>query len=225
MELIIFTLLGFGFLLGLKHALEADHVVAVSTIISQTKNFKKSLVLGASWGIGHTTTLFILGIFVLVFKLNIPEKFSLGFELLVGFILLMLGVEILYKQFIKKKHKHTHKHKNLSHLHEHTHKKSSEHNHNHKSFLLGMFHGLAGSGALMLLVIASINSVMQGLIFILIFGFGSILGMVLVSGLIATPIIFTPKADKIERIIQIIAGCLSILIGIVLITNILPNLL
>jgi len=212
MELIIFTILGFGFLLGLKHALEADHVVAVSTIISQTKNFKKSLVLGASWGIGHTITLFILGIFVLVFKLNIPEKFSLGFELLVGFILIVLGIEILYKQFIRKEH-------------EHTHKNSSKHNHNHKSFLLGLLHGLAGSGALMLLVITSINSITQGLIFILIFGFGSILGMVLVSGLIATPIIFTPKADKIERIIQIITSFLSILIGIILITNILPNLL
>ena len=130
--------------------------------------FKKSLVLGASWGLGHTVTLFFLGILILVFKLNISEKFSLSFELLVGFILMGLGVEILYKQFIKKEHKHTHKHKNISHLHEHTHRKSFKHNHNHKSFLLGLLHGLAGSGALMLLVIASINSIMQGLIFIFV---------------------------------------------------------
>ena len=221
MELIIFTIFGFGFLLGLKHALEADHVVAVSTIISQTKNFKKSLILGASWGIGHTITLFFLGLLILVFKVNIPEKFSLSFELFVGIILIWLGIEILYKQLIKKEHKHLHKHNNISHVHEHTHKKSFKHNHHHKSILLGLVHGLAGSGALMLLVIASINSIMQGLMFILIFGFGSIVGMFFISGLIATPFIFTSKVKGLERIIQIVAGCLSILIGIILITKIL----
>ncbi|MAG78597.1 urease accessory protein UreH [archaeon] len=227
MELIstyIFTILGFGFLLGLKHALEADHVVAVSTIISQTKNFKKSLVLGASWGIGHTTTLFIIGILILIFKINIPEKFSLSFELIVGIILIGLGIEILYKKLIRREHIHEHKHKNIIHEHKHSHIKSYEHNHNHKSFLLGLVHGLAGSGVLMLLVIASINSIMQGLFFILIFGFGSIIGMLFVSGIIAIPFIFTSKINRLEKILQIIAGSLSILIGIIIITKILPNL-
>jgi sulfite exporter TauE/SafE len=213
MELVIFTIFGFGFLLGLKHALEADHVVAVSTIISQTKSFKKSLALGFSWGMGHTMTLLLVGLLILIFRVNIPENFSLGFEFLVGVILIGLGVEILYKKLIRRGHEHLHKHGKVVHSHEHSHEKSPKHNHHHKSFLLGLVHGLAGSGALMLLVIASINSAIQGVAFILVFGFGSIFGMLFVSGLIAAPFIFTSRINRLERVLQIVAGGLSVVIG------------
>jgi len=228
MELILaylFTIFGFGFLLGLKHALEVDHVVMVSTIISQTKNFKKSLLLGASWGIGYTATLFIVGLLILVFKINIPYQIALSFEFIVGLVLIGLGLEILYKKLIsKKEHKHIHNHNNFVHTHAHIHKDLSQHNHNHRSFLLGLIHGLAGSAVLMLLVLASINSVMQGLIFILVFGFGSILGMLLVSGIITIPFVFTHKVILLDKILQIITGILSISVGIVIIMKILSDL-
>lgn len=87
----LITLFGLGFILGLKHALDADHIVAVSTIVSQTKSLKKSSLLGAIWGMGHTTTLFLVGLAILGFKLTLPYKLALSFEFLVGIILVILG--------------------------------------------------------------------------------------------------------------------------------------
>lgn len=94
------TLLGLGFILGLKHALDADHVVAVSTIVSQVRGLKKSSLIGAIWGVGHTTTLLLVGLVILIFKLVIPNKVALFFEILVGFVLVILGIGVLITETI-----------------------------------------------------------------------------------------------------------------------------
>src|SRR3989338_3772304 len=98
---------GFGLLLGVKHAIEADHVIAVSTIVSEQRSPSKAALVGTYWGVGHTTTLFIVGIVTLLLKVSIPERISLLLELLVGFMLIILGTKSILKRNISY---HTHIH-------------------------------------------------------------------------------------------------------------------
>lgn len=211
------TLLGLGFILGLKHALDADHVVAVSTIVSQVRGLKKSSLIDAAWGVGHSTTLLLVGLVILIFKLVIPNKVALFFEILVGFILMILGIGVLIKAIKEKIHLHKHKHDNTVHTHFHSHKESPSHIHMHKSFMVGMAHGLAGSAALMLLVLTTVKSVSWGLSFILIFGAGSILGMFILSGILSLPFLLTAKFEKIHNNIKILVGIISIILGFTII--------
>src|SRR3989338_8952425 len=98
------TSLGLGFILGLKHALDADHVVAVSTITSQTNSLRKASVLGVAWGIGHTITLLLSGLLILLLKLTIPEKLALSFEFIVGIVLAFLGTDVILKAIRERQH-------------------------------------------------------------------------------------------------------------------------
>lgn len=209
----LITLFGLGFVLGLKHALDADHVVAVSTIVSQTKSLKKSLLAGAIWGVGHTITLLLVGLVILIFKLTIPDKLALSFELIVGVVLVVLGVDVLRKVIREKVHLHEHQHGSSVHTHLHPHKESWSHDHTHRSFVVGMIHGLAGSATLMLLVLTTVGSVFQGLLYILIFGVGSIIGMLIVSGIIGFPFLLLAKFGKINDSVKILAGTISIVLG------------
>lgn len=209
----LITLFGLGFVLGLKHALDADHVVAVSTIVSQTKSLKKSLLAGAIWGVGHTITLLLVGLVILIFKLTIPDKLALSFELIVGVVLVVLGVDVLRKVIKEKVHLHEHQHGSSVHTHLHPHKESWSHDHTHRSFVVGMIHGLAGSATLMLLVLTTVRSVFQGLLYILIFGVGSIIGMLIVSGIIGFPFLLLAKFGKINNSVKILAGTISIVLG------------
>lgn len=209
----LITLFGLGFVLGLKHALDADHVVAVSTIVSQTKSLKKSLLAGAIWGVGHTITLLLVGLVILIFKLTIPDKLALSFELIVGVVLVVLGVDVLRKVIKEKVHLHEHQHGSSVHTHLHPHKESWSHDHTHRSFVVGMIHGLAGSATLMLLVLTTVRSVFQGLLYILIFGIGSIIGMLIVSGIIGFPFLLLAKFGKINNSVKILAGTISIVLG------------
>ncbi len=209
----LITLLGLGFVLGLKHAFDADHIVAVSTIVSQTKSLNKSSLAGAMWGVGHTTTLFFVGLVILIFKLTIPEKLALSFEFIVGVVLVVLGLDVLRKVIKEKVHLHKHQHGDSVHTHLHPHKESPLHDHTHKSFVVGTIHGLAGSAALMLLVLTAVKSIFQGLLYILIFGVGSIVGMLIVSGIIALPFLLSAKFDKINKIVKIFSGTISIVLG------------
>ena len=209
----LILLFGLGLALGLKHALDADHISAVSTLVGQTTSIKKSSTLGFFWGAGHTTTLFIFGLLVLVFKLRIPDKMAVSFELLVGVLLVFLGVNVLLKIRREKIHIHSHEHGGDKHMHLHSHKDAKIHNHKHLSFLVGMLHGLAGSGALMLLVFATTSSILEGLLFVIIFGIGSTIGMLLISSLISLPFIFSKQLPIIDYWGRAMAGILSILIG------------
>lgn len=208
------TLLSLGFILGLEHAFDADHLAAVSTLISKHKNLKTASILGAIWGLGHTTTLFIVGAFIMVLKITIPEKIALSLEFIVAIVIVILGISVIKNLFVNKKHVHTHTHEGNSHIHGHSHKQTKSHNHSHKSFIVGMIHGMAGSAALMLLVLSTIKSTLLGLIYILVFGIGSVVGMTLASTLISLPFIVTAKKISLwnERI-RWATGVFSILFG------------
>ena len=217
--------LGLGFILGLKHALDADHVVAVSTIVSEHKSLSKSSLIGAFWGLGHTASLFLIGLVVILLRLTIPPKLALLMELGVAIMLVLLGSNIIWKFFKGKRiHVHTHEHDGLAHTHIHLHEgKEETHEHNHliklgsKPFLVGMVHGVAGSAALMLLVLTTIPSPLAGLLYILIFGIGSVGGMLIMSSLISLPFVFTANRFAVtnERI-KALAGVLSITFGLFL---------
>ena len=214
-----------GLVIGLKHAFEPDHIAAVSTQISIQKNnsqslkqrimegaFKSSLI-GAIWGAGHTTTLVLIGLLVYVLSINIPEVFFSGSEFLVGIMLIFLAFTTLSnKKLFKIKHMHPHTHES-SIVHTHSHEHNGIHKHTHKSYLIGCIHGLAGSGALVVVTAAALNSIQEVLSFILIFGFGSVIGMVLVSSLIGIPFALSKKISSLNQTLRFVTAAVSLLIG------------
>jgi high-affinity nickel permease len=215
-----FTVLFIGLLFGLKHAVEADHLAAVTTIVSERKNLFASSLVGGLWGIGHTISLFLVGLLVIFLKVNITESVEAKLEAVVGVMLVLLGLNALRKLFFSEKsHAHTHEHDGHKHIHIHTHEKNPNekwhHNLSPRSVFIGMIHGLAGSAALMLLVIPTIKDSFLAVFYILVFGVGSIIGMMLMSFLIGLPFHFT--ADKLlnlNKIIRFCAGVFSFGLGI-----------
>lgn len=216
---------GLGLLLGIQHALDPDHLIAVSTIVSEHKSFKWASLIGAFWGLGHTTTLFIVGLLVIGLRLTIPPEVAGGLELLVAAMLIVLGINVLRRAFgAERVHLHTHSHNPEVHTHVHAHENpKQDHAHAHqfktmrRPFIVGMVHGLAGSAALMLLVLSTIDSPLGALAYIVIFGLGSVGGMLLLSGIISVPFVLTSQRfSAMNRSIRIIAGLASIFFGMVL---------
>ena len=225
MEASLFAAFGLGLLLGVQHALDPDHLIAVSTIVSEQRNFKWASLIGAFWGLGHTTTLFIVGLLVIGLRVTIPPRLGSGLELLVALMLVILGVNVLRKSFgAERVHLHAHSHSPEIHTHFHVHENpKQDHGHNHpfkamrRPFIVGMVHGLAGSAALMLLVLSTIESPLGGLLYIVIFGLGSVGGMLLLSGIIGLPFILTAQRFSLmNRWIRLVAGFASIGFGLFL---------
>ena len=222
-----FAVLGIGLLFGLKHATEVDHVVAVSTIVSQHRNVWRSTLVGALWGAGHTAALLITGVFVLTLKIAIPERVSTWLEFCVALMIIGLGATALWRALRKRGdvHVHEHTHGGVSHVHVHFHEPQTRHDvrraHTHaitqiglKPILIGAMHGLAGSGALTLLVLTQINSTWMGLLYLAVFGVGSIAGMLLMSGLIGLPFALTSrKLTSLHHRLQTAAAVLSLAFG------------
>ena len=218
-ELSTFSVLAIGFALGLQHATEADHLAAVSTIVSEKKNIFTASIVGGLWGIGHTISLFAVGVLVIFLKLQISESLEAKLEGCVGVMLVVLGLNALRKLFqASKVHVHTHEHGGHTHTHIHAHgSKTAEESHHSlspRSVLIGMVHGLAGSAALMLLVVPTISSPSIALLYILIFGVGSIGGMMAMSFLIGLPFHFTAgRFDVLNKGIRLVAGIFSFGLG------------
>ncbi|CAN5760311.1 hypothetical protein BH20ACI4_BH20ACI4_34380 [soil metagenome] len=220
-------ILGLGFVLGLKHATEADHLAAVSTIVSERKSLWSSAFIGGIWGLGHTIALFIAGVFVLLLNFRISERTERILEFGVGIMLVLLGLNVLRKILQGGRlHFHTHEHGERAHVHPHIHapghKDEPEAHHGFKfsprSLVIGMIHGLAGSAALMLLIIPTIESRAVGLLYIVIFGIGSIGGMMLMSFLVGLPFHLTSKNfNRLNYTLQSVAGFASVGIGLYII--------
>ena len=229
-SLSMLTVLGIGLVFGLKHATEVDHVVAISTIVSRNKNVFHSAIVGALWGMGHTASLLIVAAIVLSLRIAIPERVSGWLEFGVAIMIICLGISALRRSLRKNTeiHVHKHSHDGLSHTHVHFHEKETKHEpathsqHSHvvsrlgwKPVLIGMMHGLAGSGALTLLVLTQISSSWIGFFYVATFGLGSIAGMLLMSGLIGLPFALTSqKLTQVHQGIQTVAAVLSICFGI-----------
>src|SRR5947208_9547064 len=176
-EASIFSVLAFGFVLGLQHATEADHLAAVSTIVSEKKNLLTASFVGGLWGIGHTISLFVVGILVIFLKLELSDTTQARLEACVGVMLVLLGLNVLRKLFRGEKiHVHVHDHDGHRHAHVHSHEaeatERSHHRLSPRSVFVGMVHGLAGSGAFMLVVLPSIPSTALAIAYIIIFGIG-----------------------------------------------------
>jgi hypothetical protein len=221
MEPNVLTTLAIGFFLGMEHALDADHVVAVSTMVSQHRSLRHASLVGAVWGLGHTTTLFLVGLAVILFRLRIPERLAHSMEFAVGLVLVALGASIVRGYFRGQVHAHPHRHGGDTHLHFHSHAVAPGHDHEHpllqhrRSLLVGMVHGLAGSAALMLLVLATIRTPMLGLLYILVFGAGSILGMLGISTLLGVPCALTAeRSAAIHHRLRIAVGSVSVAYGV-----------
>ncbi len=225
-------ILTLGLAVGLQHAFEPDHVSAVTTQISKRKykiqtvkqlikeSTFKSSILGALWGAGHTTTLVIIGLLLFVFSINIPSNVFLGFEFIVGMMLVFLAITTFSnKKLFKLKHAHPHVHSNGT-LHIHPHNHDREHKHTHKSYLIGCIHGLAGSGSLVVLMASTLGDIETVLSFILIFGIGSVIGMTIISSLIGLPFAFTNKFGTTSKALRYIACTASLLIGVNIIYDI-----
>lgn len=231
-EILLFStstaaILGLGFTLGLKHAVEADHLAAVSTIVTERRSLLSSAIVGGVWGLGHTISLLIAGAFVLLLNFQISEQTERMLEFGVGIMLFLLGLNVLRKLVAGETlHFHRHEHGARAHAHPHLHEPGATdepHSHHGLSFspralIIGMIHGLAGSAALMLLVIPTIESRPMGLLYIVIFGIGSIGGMMLMSFLVGLPFTLTAlRFNRFNRLLQSIAGLASIGLGLFII--------
>lgn len=217
------TVLGLGLVLGLRHALDSDHLAAVSTILAQRPSFRASGMIGFSWGLGHTAVLLVVGAAVLVLRVSIPESVALASEFGVGAMLVFLGAVLAVRLVRERWHVHRHDHDDEQHLHLHSHALVEDHGHGHwwrdsiRPFGIGMVHGLAGSAALLLIVLSSARSVSEGLLYIVVFGVGSILGMVLVGMVVSLPVLWSLNLGRpVFLAVQGLACVGSIAIGLMM---------
>ena len=219
-------LLGLGLILGLRHALDPDHIAAVSTIVSESRSVRRSSLIGTCWGLGHTMSLLVAGVLVIALKIQISDRLALWMEFAVALMLILLGLKAVLKPLRGWRiHVHQHAHGGSSHSHVHLHRPSEEHAHQHRHlirsgarpFLVGMVHGMAGSAALMILVLATIPSAVAGLIYIAVFGLGSVGGMLIMSSLISLPFILTRQRFKVlSEGLQVAVGLFSLGFGLFL---------
>jgi len=228
-------LLGLGFLIGMQHALEADHVAAVSSLVSRDSSARRVVAQGVAWGVGHTTILIVVGGGLLVFGAAIADETALWLETAVGVMLILLGGHVLLRLRRERVHFHRHGHGDGTvHWHAHSHKGESaphnngSHDHTHKAqrpplraLFVGMTQGLAGSAALILLAATTVGSVWMGLVYIVVFGIGSILGMGVLSLILAVPLSWSAKAlTWANRGLQGAVGTVTCVLGIyVIYTN------
>lgn len=178
--------------LGLKHAFDADHLAAISTVVAETKSLKKSLLAGLAWGAGHTLTLLAAGLLVLAFKQELEADLVRILELASGFMLIALGFRLIVRRLPETNHSHL-----------------------GKPFVIGVIHGLAGSAVLSLLVLGTVDRITSGLWFILIFGAGATVGMVALCAIMSLPFGATGRIAHINKTFADVAGIISIAIGIV----------
>lgn len=195
-----------GFLLGLRHATDADHVIAVTTIVARERTLRRAAWIGALWGIGHTLTVFAVGGTIVAFRLVIPPRLALALEFGVAIMLILLGFSNLRSEAPPAGHGHTH-----------------EFDHR-RPILIGTVHGLAGSAAVAILVLAAIPETAWALAYLFVFGVGTIAGMMLVTVILAAPAMYA--SERVARLhggIRLAAGALSIVFGLMLAREIIVN--
>lgn len=222
----MFAILGLGFLLGMQHALEVDHIAAVSTIAARRSGVGDIIKHGLTWGLGHTLTLFLFAGIALVIGQSIPEQIAEPLEGAVGFMLVALGGHLLWRLWRDRVHVHVHQHGDgVRHLHLHSHADRlshdapSAHRHEHgfrwRTLLVGLMHGMAGSAALLVLAVSQAPSPAQGLLYVALFGLGSMVGMGALSAVIAVPVVISARSlTTANRLLQGAVGILTIAIGL-----------
>ena len=238
------SILAVGFFLGMRHATDPDHVIAVTTILSNQRNKARAALIGAFWGVGHTVTIFVVGAAIILFNLVIPVRVGLSMELSVAVMLIILGLTNV-TGFVRSMpagsiepaesvvHSHPHTHGDYIHNHPHTHDPEG-HSHDYtplawmdrvfggagpyqylRPLVVGIVHGLAGSAAVALLVLTTIRSVHWAIAYLLIFGVGTIAGMMLITMSLASVFTMAGRArQKFSRRLAFASGLLSLGFGL-----------
>ncbi|MBV9561197.1 MAG: urease accessory protein [Bradyrhizobium sp.] len=220
----MFVILGLGFLLGMQHALEADHIAAVSAIAARRSEVGDIVRHGLTWGLGHTLTLFVFAGVAILLGHAIPETMARPLETAVGVMLVGLGAHVLWRLWHDRVHLHVHQHGDRVHLHAHSHAgetvphRSSVHAHAHgfrwRTLLVGLMHGMAGSAALLMLAVAQAATPFAGLAYVALFGIGSMIGMGALSTVIAVPIVVSARwLNLANHALQGTVGVVTIAIG------------
>ena len=217
-----FSILALGFFLGMRHATDPDHVIAVTTIVTRQRDVRKSALIGAFWGIGHTVTIFLVGGAIILFGLVIPPRVGLSMELSVALMLVLLGfmnVRSFLRSMPPSEHAHDH-----AHVHSHTGERALAHADRLlkrtslyqalRPLIVGIVHGLAGSAAVALLVLATIRNAEWAVAYLLVFGLGTIAGMMLITMSIASTFRLVGRSPKFFRRLAVAAGLLSLGFGL-----------
>jgi ABC-type nickel/cobalt efflux system permease component RcnA len=245
----LISILLLGFFLGMRHATDSDHVVAVTTIISRQRDIRSAAMTGIFWGIGHSITLLVVGGAIVLFGLVIPERLGLSLEFCVALMLILLGALNLRPALgvlrnataeAESLHEHSHPHGDYVHSHPHSHE-ADHHGHSDDTVptarldrqfgrskfyralrptIIGVVHGLAGSAAVALLVLPVIRNPIWAMMYLLIFGVGTIAGMMLITAGIAVPVTYTARFDLFRRHLGTAAGFLSLGFGFFLVYQI-----
>jgi high-affinity nickel permease len=207
-----------GIALGMRHAVEPDHLAAVSTLATEQRTVRAGLLLGALWGVGHSFSLLLVGGTLSLLGEQMPVHVGAGFEMLVALMIVALGIRAVLRSVVEGSHGAvaTHHHGTMKH----THSAPAEHVHLRsvtfatRPLLVGLVHGLAGSGALTALVLAEQRTITARLGFIALFGAGSIIGMALLTGLAGVPLMRVARAPRLAAAVLALSGLLSIGIGL-----------
>jgi high-affinity nickel permease len=242
----LIAILGFGFLLGMRHATDPDHVIAVSTIVSRERSIVKAGLIGALWGVGHTVTILIVGTAIILLGIAIPTRLGLTMEFSVGLMLILLGVLNLsgMMRWITEtltpiqlgQHAHPHGHGDYVHSHSHGHGGPEKHGHAEdatpvgwmdrtfgrlgiyqvlRPLAVGIVHGLAGSAAVALLVLTTIRVASWAVFYLLVFGLGTVAGMMLITAAIAVPFKFSEtRFARLNRGLGFASGIISLGFGL-----------
>ncbi len=220
-----------GLLVGMAHALEADHMAAVATMMEREGNRKRLILRGAFWGVGHTISLFAICSVVLLFGLSISERLESSFEMAVGFMILGLGLHLLWKISRRGVHAHVHSHGDgRTHLHFHQHdttggdleKRMREHGHAGnfagmmKPLAIGLLHGAAGSAGLLVLILAATKNLWQSYAYAALFGIGAMIGMALLSAVVSLPLVALNRrgGNWVQRTTSLAIAAVAIYVGV-----------
>jgi cytochrome c biogenesis protein CcdA len=223
----MFAILGLGFLLGMQHALEADHIAAVSSIAARRSRISDIVKHGLTWGLGHTLTLFVFAGVAILLGRAIPESIAKPIEGAVGIMLIGLGAHVLWRLWRDRVHFHRHGHADGTvHFHAHSHAGDTlphvrtlhahEHGFRWRTLLVGLMHGMAGSAALLVLAATQASSPAAGLGYVALFGIGSMIGMGALSALIAVPLAVSARfLTTANHALQGAVGLVTVAIGLV----------
>jgi len=247
----LLAVLALGFFLGMRHATDPDHVIAVTTIVARHRTARGAALIGAVWGIGHTLTILVVGGGIILFSWVIPGRLGLSMELAVGVMLIVLGIANLRdvlrlvrrsaapaaaEEAFTHVHSHPHSHGDYVHTHAHGHEPES---HPHKPeqtpvawldrhfgglrpyqlvrpLVVGVVHGLAGSAAVALLVLTAIGNPRWSVLYLVVFGVGTIVGMMLITVAVALPFALSPRQSRFAGRLRLASGLVSVAFGLLL---------
>jgi len=246
----LLSILALGFFLGMRHATDSDHVIAITTIVSRERDVRHAAIIGMFWGVGHSITLLVVGGAIVVFGLVIPQRLGLSLEFCVALMLIILGafnlrvalrsVHARSTSTDSEHHEHPHRHGDYTHSHPHGHSPDA-HGHSEESVpparldrrfgdsrtyralrptIIGIVHGLAGSAAIVLLVLPIIREPLWAVMYLSVFGAGTIAGMILITTAIAVPFSCSARFEFLHRHLGAAAGVVSFSFGLFLVYQI-----